>query len=107
MSLDSLQARVVGPVLAGLLGQKRVVRTRVLKPSGQGEKGYDAWRLASGTEFLAAKIDELGLAPGAPQVQVADRLQGAAEGGTGGRQEEDDTDYLDEVEVAGAGRQGG
>jgi alkylated DNA nucleotide flippase Atl1 len=61
--LAGLQPRVVGPVLAGLLGQRRVVRTQVLKSSGQGEKLYDAWRLATNPEFLAAKIGEMGLVP--------------------------------------------
>jgi hypothetical protein len=54
---------MVGPVLAGLLAQKRVVRTQVRKPSGKGETWYDAWRTATNTEFLAAKIEEMGLMP--------------------------------------------
>jgi hypothetical protein len=90
--LTGLQARVVGPVLTGLLEQKKVVLTQVRKASGQGEKLYPAWRLASNNEFLAAKIAEMGLTP-------------TTEGETGkrrpvkrkdGQEEKEDTDWLDE-----------
>jgi alkylated DNA nucleotide flippase Atl1 len=100
--LAGLQARVVGPVLAGLLGQRRVVPTQVLKSSGQGEKLYDAWRVATTPEFLAAKIDEMGL------------LGRRGCGGSGARRrpagsivaqrEREDTDFLDEAGAAGGGQ---
>jgi alkylated DNA nucleotide flippase Atl1 len=91
--LAGLQARVVGPVLAALVGQKKVVRTRVRKSSGKGETWYDAWRLASNTEFLGARIEKMGLAPAGPQRRAAGKRP----------EEDDDTDWLDEVEAASAG----
>jgi hypothetical protein len=96
--MTGLQARVVGPVLTGLLEQKKVVRTQIRKPSGKGETWYDGWRLATNTEFLAAKIEELGLTP-----RGGEKAGGRTErqvGVKGGRwEDEDDTDWLDEVEA--------
>jgi alkylated DNA nucleotide flippase Atl1 len=98
--LTGLQARVVGPVLAALLEQKRVVRARVRKSSGKGETWYDAWRLASNNEFLAAKIGEMGLVPAGPKRRAAEKWQKRPE-------EDDDTDCLDEVAAASAGNGAG
>jgi len=100
--LAGLQARAVGPVLAGLLGQKRVVPTQVLKSSGQGEKLYDAWRLATTPEFLAAKIDEMGLVPADEGVVARGRRRRPA--GIVAQREREDTDFLDEVGAAGGGK---
>jgi hypothetical protein len=88
---------VAGPVLAELLKQKKVVRTKVLKSSGNGETWYDAWRLATNDEFLAAKIGEMGLIPDEPNGRVSEKpIVGRALA-----EDEDDTDCLDEVAVAG------
>jgi hypothetical protein len=97
--LTGLQPRVVGPLLAALLVQKKVVRTQVRKSSGQGEKLYDAWRLASNNEFLAAKIDEMGLVP-RQVARTGTRVPATATRGPG---DEDDTDWLDEVPAASEG----
>jgi hypothetical protein len=95
--LTGLQARVAGPVLATLLERKKVVRTQIRKSSGKGETWYDAWRLASNNEFLAAKIEKMGLVPS----DASERSQKRPAGITGD-QGDDDTDWLDEMEVASA-----
>jgi alkylated DNA nucleotide flippase Atl1 len=101
--LAGLQARVMGPVLAGLLGQKPVVRTRVRKSSGKGETWHDAWRVATTPEFLAAKIDEMGLAPAEGGVEARGPRRRPA-GCIVAQQEREDTDFLDEVRAAGGGK---
>jgi replicative DNA helicase len=98
--LTGLQARVVGPVLMGLLEQKKVVRTQVLKASGPGEKLYPAWRLASTVEFMAAKIAELGLVPTEGDGKET-RRSGCVKGG---QEENDDTGRTDGLETAGVGQ---
>jgi replicative DNA helicase len=93
--LAGLQPRVVGPLLAELAAERRVVPTQVRKASGQGEKLYDAWRPASHIEFMAAKMDEMGLTPS--------EGAGKRPAGSWRRQRgEDDTDAFDELEAAGA-----
>jgi hypothetical protein len=101
--MTGLQPRVVRPVLAGLLGQRRVVPTQVLKSSGQGEKLYDAWRLATTPEFLAAKIDEMGLLPADEGVEAKGPRRRPA-GGIVAQREREDTDFLDEVGTACGGQ---
>jgi hypothetical protein len=104
VKMTGLQARAVGPVLTALLGQKRVVCCQVRKRSGQGEKWYDAWRLASPTEILLAKVEEMRLAPTAEDGRAAGRQDERTGGDKGGQADEGDTDWLDEVAAAGAGQ---
>ena len=92
--LTGLQARVVGPVLLVLAGQKKVVPTQVRKSSGQGEKFYPAWRLATTTEFVSAKIEEMGLMPVEAPTAASEKREMAFPKRPG---EEDDKDWLDEL----------
>jgi hypothetical protein len=83
-------------VLAGLLGEKQVVRRQIRKSSGQGERWYDAWRLPTVKEYMTGKIEEPGL-----MRPVADEAsQTVPVGDKGGQAEPDDTDWLDEQEAA-------
>jgi alkylated DNA nucleotide flippase Atl1 len=99
--LTGLQARVVGPVLAELLEQKKVVRTQIRKSSGKGETWYDAWRVATNTEFLAARIEEMGLSPVGAE-EAGGQVERRPSDSRGRREDEDDTDWLDEVEAINA-----
>jgi alkylated DNA nucleotide flippase Atl1 len=100
--MTGLQARVVGPLLTALMEQKKVVRTRVRKSSGKGETLYDAWRLATNNEFLAAKLEQMGLVPKGTE-KAAETILARRKGVKGKQEDPDDTDWLDEVEVANAG----
>jgi replicative DNA helicase len=102
--MTGLQARVVGPVLTGLLGQRKVVRTQVRKSSGKGETWYDAWRVASSGEFLAAKIEEMGLVPAEEGEGVPKGPRRRPAGSIVAQREREDTDFLDEVGAAGGGQ---
>jgi hypothetical protein len=59
-----------------------------------------AWRLASNLEFLAAKIEEMGLVP-TTEAEKEKRRSGS---GKGSLEENDDTDWLDELETAAVGQ---
>ncbi|MBM4070266.1 MAG: hypothetical protein FJ271_15120 [Planctomycetes bacterium] len=87
--LTGLQARVVGPVLANLLARSKVVRTQIKKKSGQGETPYDAWRLASATEIVAARMNEEATASASSSAdgRIANLM---------GKGDDTDTDFLDE-----------
>jgi alkylated DNA nucleotide flippase Atl1 len=118
--LVGLQPRVVGPALAGLVGQKRAVPAQVRKPSGKGETWYPAWRLATNNEFLEAKMKEMGIEPAveaekAPEaagkrpgrargVQVLEHAERRPARARGIPEAEDDTDWLDEVEAGSVGK---
>jgi alkylated DNA nucleotide flippase Atl1 len=107
--MAGLQARIVGPVLTALLETKKVVRTQIRKSSGQGEKQYDAWRLASSVEFMAAKIEEMGLLPPGEE-QMGLVPPGKESEGQEKRPaecvaklgEEKDTDWLDKLQAGRA-----
>ena len=95
--LTGLQPRVVAPVLAALLEKKKVVCTKIRKSSGKGETWYDGWRLVTSKEFLVAKIEEMGLVQAGPGEGSQKRLEAIT-----GDQDDDDRDWLDEVEAARA-----
>jgi replicative DNA helicase len=98
--MTGLQPRAVGPVLTGLLEQNRVVRTHVRKASGQGEKLYEAWRVAGRVEFMAAKIEEMGLVPTGEDGK-GKRRSGCVKGG---QEENEDTDRTDGLKTVGVGQ---
>jgi alkylated DNA nucleotide flippase Atl1 len=102
IKMTGLQPRVVGPVLTGLLEQKKVVQTQIRKSSGQGEKFYDAWRLASNNEFLAARIEQMALMPvRAVQANVEpEKVEKRPARVIAELMDKKDSDWLDEVEAA-------
>jgi replicative DNA helicase len=91
--LIGLQARVVGPILLDLLEEQKVVRVQIMKASGQGTKPYDAWRLVTRNEFVAAKIVLMDA--------VSRKMEEAKKPvlvGKGPLDNKSDTDWLDEEE---------
>ncbi len=87
--LTGLQARVVGPVLVNLLARNRVVRTQIMKKSGQGETPYEAWRLASANGIMAPGINDGATAS-------ASSLAEGRNTGLMRKPDDNDTDFLDE-----------
>jgi replicative DNA helicase len=88
-----LQNRIVGPILLELLKEQKVVRVQIMKASGQGQKPYDAWRLVTGNEFVAAKIVLMDA--------VSRKMEEARKSvfaGKGPLDDRNDTDWLDEEE---------
>jgi alkylated DNA nucleotide flippase Atl1 len=101
--LTGLQPRIVGHLLITLLEQKKVVQTQVRKSSGQGEKSYDAWRLATNSEFLVAKVEEMGVVPPFVAAKVAERVGKSPVGSAEDKKDKKDKkdmDWLDDEPAA-------